>query len=319
MVRRALEYAGRLLVAGGVLLLLFTAYQLWGTGIITSQAQARLRSELVHELPPGVQAREDRALRQAGLTRDGVTDKIPRVAPRVPTPSAGSVVGTIDIPSIHLDMAIIQGVAATDLSQGPGHYPDTPLPGEAGNAAIAGHRTTYLHPFYSLTAVANGDPILITTPQGIFTYTAVSVRPVVPTDLTVIAPTTRASLTLTTCNPRYSAAQRLVLRAYLTASQFFGARSPHSQTGGSTGGRISRAHSKVPSAPKGLVTTSPAVDVPGIVLWGGALVGLGLVAVFTGRRLRRRRWLVYPACGLLSLFALFFFFGAVSPLLPSTF
>ena len=67
-------------------------------------------------------------------------------------------------------MMVVEGTDEAQLAMGPGHYPTTPLPGEAGNAAIAGHRTTYLHPFYSLDALVPGDLIFITTLQGIFLY-----------------------------------------------------------------------------------------------------------------------------------------------------
>ena len=74
------------------------------------------------------------------------------------------------IAKIGLNKVIVQGTSTADLRQGPGHYPGTPLPGEQGNAAIAGHRTTYGAPFYNLDELAPGDLIEITTVQGTFTY-----------------------------------------------------------------------------------------------------------------------------------------------------
>ena len=77
---------------------------------------------------------------------------------------------TIRIPKIGVDKAVIQGVGVPDLKKGPGHYPSTPLPGQPGNAAIAGHRTTYGAPFYRLDELAPGDKILVATKQGHFEY-----------------------------------------------------------------------------------------------------------------------------------------------------
>ncbi len=96
------------------------------------------------------------------------------MAPSIPDPPIGSPVGTIQIPKINLAMTVVEGTDEAQLAMGPGHYPTTPLPGEAGNAAIAGHRTTYLHPFYSLDALAPGDLIFITTLQGTFLYRVAS-------------------------------------------------------------------------------------------------------------------------------------------------
>ncbi len=92
------------------------------------------------------------------------------MAPTIADPPVGSPVGTIQIPKINLAMTVVEGTDEAQLAMGPGHYPTTPLPGQAGNAAIAGHRTTYLHPFYSLDALAPGDLIYITTLQGTFLY-----------------------------------------------------------------------------------------------------------------------------------------------------
>ena len=123
-------------------------------------------------------------------------------------------------------MVVVEGTDADQLRSGPGHYPGTPLPGEAGNVAIAGHRTTYLHPFYNLDGLAPGDPISVLTVQGLFVYHVVSIQAVDPTDVAVVAPTPTPMLTLTTCNPRYSASQRLVVQAALVAGVLTGAKGP---------------------------------------------------------------------------------------------
>ena len=84
----------------------------------------------------------------------------------------GDAVARIEIPSIGLDSKVVQGVTPEDLKKGPGHYPDTPMPGELGNAAIAGHRTTYGEPFSDLDGVEPGAEIIVTTVNGRFVYRA---------------------------------------------------------------------------------------------------------------------------------------------------
>ncbi|HXX89077.1 MAG TPA: class E sortase [Acidimicrobiales bacterium] len=129
----------------------------------------------------------------------------------------GRPVGRIDIPAIGADFVVVQGVSASDLASGPGHYPGTPMPCSAGNAGIAGHRTTFLHPFYALDELRPGDVITITTPTESCAY-RVDAPPfaVAPTDTGVLHGTPGdATLTLTTCTPRGSAAQRLIVTAAL--------------------------------------------------------------------------------------------------------
>ena len=123
----------------------------------------------------------------------------------------------IEIPSIELDAKVVSGVQPEDLKQGPGHYPDTPMPGQFGNSAIAGHRTTYGQPFYRLDEVAPGDEIVLTTVQGRFVYRATGSEIVDADRSDVVATTdpTIARLTLTTCHPRYSATRRLIVSAEL--------------------------------------------------------------------------------------------------------
>jgi len=129
------------------------------------------------------------------------------------------VLGLIQIPGIHLDLAFVQGVDPDSLALGPGHYPQSSLPGARGNVAIAGHRTTHGAPFWSLNEIRPGDPIVLVTTSGRFEYRVVWVK-VLPADAWwVVNPTPRASLTLTTCNPRFFAYQRLVVRAQQVSGQ----------------------------------------------------------------------------------------------------
>jgi sortase A len=204
--RRIIGGVGRALVTIGILILLFVAYQLWGTGIYEAREQARLKSEFNAKLARD-KAREERARR---LNETTTTTAAP------PPPATGQPIGIIRIPKIGLERVIVQGIGVPDLRTGPGHYPATPMPGQLGNAAIAGHRTTYGAPFNRLDELAVGDPISVQTLAGTFRY-AVSQPPfaVSPKNVSVLDATSNASLTLTTCNPKYSASERLIVKAVL--------------------------------------------------------------------------------------------------------
>jgi sortase A len=202
--RRIIGGVGRGLVTIGILILLFVAYQLWGTGIYESRQQSELQAQFKKEV-----AKEKAAARRAA-TATSTTTTLPEVPPAI-----GNPVGIISIPKIGLERAIVQGIGVPDLRRGPGHYPATPMPGQLGNAAIAGHRTTYGAPFNRLDELVAGDPIIITTLHGTYHYTMTQQLIVSPKQVDVLNPTPNATLTLTTCNPKYSASQRLVVKAVL--------------------------------------------------------------------------------------------------------
>lgn len=119
----------------------------------------------------------------------------------------------IKIPALGVDTVVVEGITASALRAGAGHYPQTALPCELGNVAIAGHRTTYGKPFADIDRLSVGDTIELITPVGGCVYT-VSEDPFVvsPEDVGVLDPTTNRTVTLTTCHPRGSNAQRLIVR-----------------------------------------------------------------------------------------------------------
>lgn len=130
----------------------------------------------------------------------------------------------IEIPTLDVDVVVVEGTTSSALRAGAGHYPGTPLPCETGNVAIAGHRTTYGRPFHSVNLLKVGDEITLTTPIGSCTY-AVSEAPftVLPNDISVVANTPDSNLlTLTTCHPKGSAKQRLIIRAEMMRSDDIG-------------------------------------------------------------------------------------------------
>ena len=119
---------------------------------------------------------------------------------------------------------IIAGTRRDDLRKGPGHYINTPLPGQAGNAAIAGHRTTYGAPFGDLDLLEPGDRIVVETFQGLFNYEVLPVETtegtsghsiVTPFDVHVLDDYGDNRITLTACHPKYSARLRIVVQAKL--------------------------------------------------------------------------------------------------------
>ncbi len=291
--------AGRIILVAGVLVLLFIPYLLWGTGLITARAQSQLRQEFT--------AAQRRSHAAVALHTTTTPSSPPTTAPVIVAPPVGSPVGIISIPRISLQMVVVEGTGADQLRSGPGHYPGTPLPGEPGNVAIAGHRTTYLHPFYNLNELSPGDDIEILTVQGLFVYRVVSSQSVSPSDVAVTDPTAQPTLTLTTCTPRYSATQRLVVQARL-ASDVLTATSHHATTPTHTSGT---GHSDD-------ATVSGSWWVA--VLWGAAVAVLvTAVWVLALRTTGRRRALVVTVGTVLWLAVVFLFFGALAPLLPASF
>jgi sortase A len=210
-VRRFLGGVGRAFVTLGILILLFVAYQLWGTGLYTDREQSKLRDQFTTE-----------------LRTEGSSSTSPDEPPPPPPPSGGPV-AILQIPRIGIETVVVNGVTREDLRKGPGHYPDTPLPGQAGNAAIAGHRTTYGAPFGDLDQLTPGDVIIVRTLQGTFRYRMTEQLIVAPSEVSVLDPVREdpsdpdspldATLTLTTCNPKYSASQRLVIKAQLSGDE----------------------------------------------------------------------------------------------------
>ena len=132
----------------------------------------------------------------------------------------GVPIGRIVIPRIHLEMVVVEGTTTSDLERGPGHYDaasgvDTSLPGLGAVIAIAGHRTTFLHPFRHIDELRPGDKIYLRMPYGTFRYSVYFQRVVEPTDWSILRPRPYEKLVLTACHPLYSASHRLAVFARL--------------------------------------------------------------------------------------------------------
>jgi sortase A len=182
--RRSLSGLSILLVLGGLGLVGYP----FATNMWTDRVQARLEDQIAS--PELQQAYKERKIE----TGDSLT--------------------RIKIPALGLDTVVVEGTTPSALRAGAGHYPQTPLPCEGGNVSIAGHRTTYGRPFGNVDQLKPGDTIELTTPIGGCVYQVAKDPFVVsPTDMSVLDPTGERSLTLTTCHPKGSAAQRLIIRA----------------------------------------------------------------------------------------------------------
>ncbi len=203
--------AGELLVTAGVVLLLFVVYEVYVTDFLTSQRQDQLSSELREQWA-------DPAPERGSITQVDIGDAF----------------GVLRIPRLGEDYTrvVLEGTEEKQLSQGPGHYVDSAMPGEQGNLALAGHRVGKGSPFLELDRMRPGDPIVVETRDSWFVYRVLGdddpsgipgMQIVSPTAVEVVAPTpdsagaapSGAYLTLTTCHPRYSARQRLVVHARL--------------------------------------------------------------------------------------------------------
>ena len=208
---RVLRGLGWLFIAIGVLVLLYLAYSLLYTNRAASQAQDDLADEWGLELPAG----------GSGLPSEGEDGQ-------APPPDPGSAVATLQFrrpgqsePLVRAEpLYVVEGVSVLDLQRGPGHYPDTALPGGKGNFAVAGHRTTYGAPFFNLDQLRPDDEVVVTArDKKQYVYRVREQRIVGPGDSWVVGedPLERGKrlLTLTTCHPRFSNTQRMIIFAEL--------------------------------------------------------------------------------------------------------
>jgi len=209
---RVLRFAGWMMIGAGAAVLLYLVYSLFYTGFETHRAQAELSAEWE-------------------LQRLG-TGQLPANMPLAGEPEQvepGKAVAVLQFarpgsprPPVHDGpLYVVEGTGIEELKKGPGRYTGTALPGQPGNFAVAGHRTTYGHPFFDLDDLQPGDQVFVTDRRGIrWVYSVVRQQVVNPYAAYVLRPNpiglNRPMLTLTTCHPRFSKAQRLVVFAELT-------------------------------------------------------------------------------------------------------
>jgi len=214
---------GELLVTGGLVVLLFVVYELVVTDLLNERRQAQLNEQVQAEW------------------------RAPSSTPGGPEPTVGAPIAVLHIPRLGIDYrrVVLEGTTEEQLRQGPGHYVGTAMPGQQGNVAFAGHRVGKGSPFLDLDLLRPGDPVVVETAESWFVYrvlgdrgsgdfaadpTGIPGRRIIrPTELDVVSPTPGAGaeappsgayLTLTTCHPKFSARERLVLHAELDGVPF---------------------------------------------------------------------------------------------------
>ncbi len=327
----AIGAVGRMMIRVGVLLLLFVAYQLWGTGLHTDRAQSSLAQEFKAQqeaLAAGLpgEATSSSSTTVASTPADPATNPTtattataatPQTAPTdVPAPAEGDPIGSISIPDIGADFYIVEGTDLRWLEEGPGHFMSTPLPGQPGNAAIAGHRTTYKAPFNRIDELQPGALITVTTLQGTFTYevlpqttadgATVGHYIVGPGAMEILDDKGDNRLTLMACHPKYSAAQRIIVEAKLTTPpapptpRAEPAEAPTSLPGDDLAGGNDSAR-----------LWAVVFSVGAVALWFGAW--------YVGHRNKRWRWPAYAIALPFFVVLLFLSFDFINQLLPGAY
>jgi sortase A len=334
---------GRSLIALGMLMFAFVGYQLWGTGLQTARAQDSLERQFEQAMQSTSTSTstttipDDSAPPSTGSTTT-------TLAPAPSTPDIGTPVGRLRIDRIGLDIMIVEGIGKSELQKGPGHFRETPLPGQLGNVALAGHRTTYLHPFLELDQLQPGDLVSIDTTWGSYTYRVTESLVVQPDEYSLVIPTfdnTIATLTLTTCHPAYTSKQRLAVRATLApelSSPLVGAvplpppteppatvidSVPDTSTvdGTTTAGTTDTVVDPTDEGPDGGDAFSSGWfdDTQAIgqsIWWGLSLIAVSIGSWFSGRA-AKRLYVVFGVGLVPFLVVLYFFFENVNRLLPA--
>jgi sortase A len=341
---------GRVLIAIGLLMFGFVAYQLWGTGIETARAQNSLEdefTELLADAPPPstteattVDTVADATVPDASVPEESAPvesvpeesvpeESVPVTTQPVPLSiEEGDPIARLEIPAIGVDSIVVAGVEKSDLKRGPGHYPETPMPGQLGNAAIAGHRTTYGQPFFDVDKLQAGDEMIVTTPTGRYVYRVTGQQIVTPSDYQVVTTSdpTVATLTLTSCHPKWTARDRIVITGQLDTEDSAG---PVGEPVVNYGRPIETTDGTT-AVDEG--ETAEAVDVeiadafsdgwfsdPGangqVALWGLVVTAIALLAWALSRR-TGRNWVGLLVGIVPFTLALYFFFQNVNRLLP---
>jgi len=126
-------------------------------------------------------------------------------------------VGRIEIPKIGVDDNLFEGVALSTLDKGPGHWPGTAMPGQAGNVVVAGHRVSHSKPFRHIDDLVDGDQVKFTVNGTVYTYVVTGHEIVDPTAIRIVAQTAEPTATLFACHPPGSVAERYVVHLALQA------------------------------------------------------------------------------------------------------
>lgn len=286
---------GRILITAGTLILLFVAYQLWGTGLQEAKSQKALAREFEEQLAqlPSTTTSTTTTTPSTTTTVAGTTPPKIDVEPTeartadLPLPSTGEPIAKIRIPAIGVNRTVVESVLLSQLKRGPGHYPETPLPGQEGNVAIAGHRTTYGQPFHNVDKLRRGDQVIFETAQGEFVYEVEDTIIVKPNQTEILEDKGDNRVTLIACHPKYSAAERIIVVGKLVGkpAPFLTGQDDYRRSQGDSGDPL--AEQTIDAGLSGTGTSkAPAI------VWGLVAAGVWFVTwcfqVLIRRRVRRR-------------------------------
>lgn len=216
--RRSVQILGWTLIWSGVFIFGYLGWQLFGTDVVNAGVQARAQDELVETFETQDDLPEMETVDPAEyLDVDQFETPDPIEFFPEDIPETGEAFTFLRIDKIGLDEVMFEGVDPRTLKSGPGHMESTPLPGQPGNAVLSGHRTTYGRPFFDFDLLEIGDEIEVESAIGVSIYEIREILIVQPTDVWVTNNRAGAWLTLTTCEPKFSARQRLVIVAEMVS------------------------------------------------------------------------------------------------------
>ena len=220
VLRTLLRQLSTILILAGLMLLadvgLTLVWQEPVSKLYADWRQDALANDLEELSEPDLDPAEVRALERLPLDSDRAAFLARALKRRTET---GDPVGRIRIPEIDVSKVIVEGTDGASLRKGPGHYPETPLPGIRGTVAVAGHRTTYGAPFNDLDKLEKRDEVIVEMPYGRFVYEVERTQIVQPTATWVTRRVGHDRVVLTACHPLYSAAQRIVIFARLARTE----------------------------------------------------------------------------------------------------
>lgn len=216
--RYRVQVLGWTLIWSGLFIFGYIGWQLWVTDWLNAGVQAEAATELedtFEETDPVPETID------AGDASDESATDVVQFFPEDAV-GRGESFAFLTIPKLGLeDVVVYQGVDRETLKSGPGHMESTPLPGQPGNAVLSGHRTTYGRPFHDFDLLESGDEIEVESAVGTHVYAVREIQVVEPTDIWVTDPRPGGWITMTTCEPKFSARQRLVVWAEMVAGPNF--------------------------------------------------------------------------------------------------